>query len=215
MLRATPDSPRMFESDVLDFFSRIPAWVVPVIYVPVVTASLVQGASVGVSYGGLLAQFAAGWLVWTLMEYWLHRTVFHWVPKAPWGERFHFYLHGVHHQWFKDKLRLVMPPAVSISVAVVVYGLLWGAAQLLAPTVSPTWVWGAFAGIVFGYMFYDITHYYIHHFKPRTWIGRALRAHHNKHHHNPKYKDLKFGVSTTLWDHVFGTYEVPTSERSQ
>ena len=55
---------------------------------------------------------------------------------------------------------------------------------------------------------YDLTHYYIHHAKPKTRVGKALRAHHNKHHHNRAYKDLKFGVSTTVWDHVFGTYEV-------
>ena len=46
-MRATPESPRMFESDFLDFFSRIPFWVVPVIYVPVVLAYLWQGSQVG------------------------------------------------------------------------------------------------------------------------------------------------------------------------
>ena len=156
----------------------------------------------------LIGQFVGGYLVWTLLEYWLHRTLFHWVPRASWGEQFHFFLHGVHHQWFQDKYRLVMPPAASIAVAVVVNVILFAMAAGLSPWVNPTWVWGLFAGIAFGYMVYDLTHYYIHHMKPRTWIGRALRAHHNKHHHNPKYKDLKFGVSTTLWDHVFGTYEV-------
>ena len=208
MLRATPESPRMFESDLLDFFSRIPWWSVPLIWVPVVGGFLYVGSTAGVPLGTLLAHFVAGWLVWTLMEYWLHRTLFHWVPRASWGERFHFYLHGVHHQWFQDKLRLVMPPAVSIMLAVVVNAILFGIAALIEPWVAPTWPFGIFAGIAWGYMVYDVTHYYIHHIKPRTRIGLALRAHHNKHHHNPKYKDLKFGVSTTLWDHVFGTYEV-------
>lgn len=209
MLRASPESPRMFESDLVDFFSRVPAWVVPLIYVPVMAATLWWGfARAGVSPLTLAAQFAVGWFVWTLMEYWLHRTLFHWIPDAPWGERFHFYLHGVHHQWFKDKLRLVMPPAASLFVAGIVIGALWAASSLAAPWVDPSWVYGFFAGITWGYLVYDMTHYYIHHFKPRTRVGLALRSHHNKHHHNPKYKDLKFGVSTTLWDHVFGTYEV-------
>jgi len=215
VFRATPDSPRMFESDVLDFFSRIPFWVVPLIYVPMVAAYLWWGSSAGVSAAWLVGQFAIGWVVWTLLEYWLHRTVFHWVPDTSWGEAFHFYLHGVHHTWFKDKLRLVMPPAASLLVAAVVNGVLYGLAAVLAPWLAPTWWMGVFAGIAFGYMVYDLTHYYIHHHKPLTWIGRSLRAHHNKHHHNPLYKDLKFGVSTTIWDHVFGTYELPEGARKK
>lgn len=208
MLRASPESPRMFQSDLVDFFSRIPAWVVPLLYLPTV-AALVGWArfQLGVSWVAVGAQVFAGYLVWTLMEYWLHRTLFHWVPKAPWGERFHFYVHGVHHQWFQDKYRLVMPPAVSLSLAVVVFSSLYGVAWLLAGVTDPSWAWGAFAGIVLGYTIYDCTHYYIHHHKPVTAIGRALRSHHNKHHHNPKYAEKKFGVSITVWDHVFGTYE--------
>ncbi len=208
MFRATPESPRMFESDFLDLFSRVPAWVVPAIYVPVVTGLCAHAhAWSNVSVPVLAGQFAAGWFVWTLMEYWLHRTVFHWVPAASWGERFHFYLHGVHHQWYTDKLRLVMPPAASLAVAVVVWSMLTALGMLLAPVAAPTWKEGFFAGIAMGYMVYDCTHYYIHHFKPKSRIGLALRSHHNKHHHNAKYKEKKFGVSTTLWDHVFGTYE--------
>ena len=215
MLRATPESPRMFESDLIDFFSRVPYWVVPLIYVPVIGGSLAWASSLGVSSAILALQFAVGWFVWTLMEYWAHRTVFHWVPNASWGERFHFILHGVHHQWFKDKYRLVMPPAVSIGVSIVLCFAMYGVALGLGAWFEPTWPIAFYAGIAFGYMVYDLTHYYIHHAKPRTAVGRALRAHHNKHHHNPLYKDLKFGVSTTLWDHVFGTYDVPAAERAR
>jgi sterol desaturase/sphingolipid hydroxylase (fatty acid hydroxylase superfamily) len=198
----------MFENDFIDQFSRIPAWVVPALYVPVTLAFFAWGMLQGVSLGVAVAQFAVGWFVWTLMEYWLHRTVFHWIPAASWGEAFHFYLHGVHHKWFQDKYRLVMPPAASIGVAVVVVSALWGLSQLLAGVFAPSWMYAFFAGVAFGYMVYDCTHYYIHHFKPSSKAMLKLRAHHNKHHHNPKYKDLKFGVSTTLWDHVFGTYEL-------
>jgi sterol desaturase/sphingolipid hydroxylase (fatty acid hydroxylase superfamily) len=208
VLRASPESPRMFDSDVVDFFSRIPAWVVPLLFVPTVAGFAAWARVViGVSWPLLALHVAAGWVVWTLMEYWLHRTLFHWVPDAPWGERFHFYLHGVHHQWFTDKYRLVMPPAVSVTLAVVVFSAMWGTGWLLSAWITPSWVHGTFAGIVLGYMVYDLTHYYIHHFKPLTRVGLALRSHHNKHHHNPKYAEKKFGVSTTIWDHVFGTYE--------
>lgn len=197
----------MFSNDVLDMFSRIPAWVVPAIYVPVIVGSAAIGSTRGVEPGVLLAQIGAGWFAWTLMEYWLHRTLFHWVPNASWGEQFHFYLHGVHHKWFRDRFRLVMPPAASAAVAVVVFSGLWIAAQASANLWNPAWIYGFFSGITLGYLVYDMTHYAIHHTKPRTAVGKALRAHHNKHHHNAKYKDKKFGVSITLWDHVFGTYE--------
>lgn len=207
MLGASPESPRMFESDLVDRFSRVAWWVVPLLYVPIVSVAVGVALSLEVPLPRLLLQFGAGWLGWSLAEYWLHRTVFHWVPDRPWGERFHFYLHGVHHQWFKDPYRLVMPPAVSLSVTAVVFAGLYGLGLALAEVLDPSWSWGAFAGAAFGYLVYDVTHWYIHHAKPLTRFGLALRAHHNKHHHNPKYADKRFGVSSTLWDHVFGTYE--------
>lgn len=205
--KATPESPRMFENDFIDGFSRIPAWTVAALYVPGTLAFLAGGWWAGASIPAMGLQFAAGWVVWTLMEYWLHRTLFHWIPKASWGEAFHFYLHGVHHKWHQDKLRLVMPPAVSLFLAVIVFSSLWIVGRLLAPIADPTWVWAGFAGIMFGYMFYDLCHYYLHHFKPWGAAAKALRKHHMAHHHNARFKEKKFGVSTTVWDHVFGTYE--------
>ena len=206
MFGATESSPRMFESDLIDFFSRVPWFAVPIIYVPAIGFWAYQGFARGVSLPMIGAQLVAGWFVWSLLEYWLHRTLFHWTPATSWGPRFHFILHGVHHDWFKDHLRLVMPPAASIGIGVVVWAATWGLAQLAAPFVDPSWSWAVFGGIMFGYLAYDMIHYYVHHGKPRTAMMKALRSHHSKHHHNPAYKDRKFGVSTTLWDHVFGTY---------
>jgi dihydroceramide fatty acyl 2-hydroxylase len=197
----------MFESDFVDAFSRIPWWVVPLLYVPTTAVLVGLALQAGVSLPLVAVQMGVGWFVWTLMEYWLHRTVFHWVPDVWWGEKFHFFLHGVHHQWFNDRYRLVMPPAASIAVAVVVFGALSALGAVTSAWIDPSWVYAVFAGIVVGYMFYDLTHYYIHHAKPTNRVMLALRSHHNKHHHNARYAGKKFGVSCTLWDHVFGTYE--------
>ncbi len=173
-------SPRMFESDLVDAFSRVPYWIVPLVYVPVISASCYAAVAVeGLSVPGLALTFSLGWVAWTLMEYWLHRTLFHWVPPVSWGEQFHFVLHGVHHDWYRDRLRLVMPPAASLAVG----------------------------AVMFGYLAYDMIHYYVHHGKPTTRVMLALRSHHSKHHHNPRFQEKKYGVSTTVWDHVFGTYE--------
>lgn len=205
--KATPESPRMFENDLIDGFSRIPAWTVAALYVPATAVFLGISVSQGVSPWWVPVQFLLGWVAWSLLEYWLHRTLFHWIPKASWGEAFHFYLHGVHHKWHQDKLRLVMPPAVSLSLAVFFFGLTWMVGAVASPWVSPTWIWAFFAGLVFGYMFYDLMHYYLHHFKPHGRMMKALRHHHMAHHHNARFQEKKFGVSFTFWDHVFGTYE--------
>ncbi len=197
MLRPTPDSPRMFESDLFDFFSRTHPLVVPILFVPAVVTLLWYGvARAGVGVGLSLPLFAGGAIVWSLTEYWLHRTFFHWIPKVSWGERMHFLVHGVHHTWPRDKYRLVMPPAVSITLFFTFFGIFHLA-------LGTTYVWPFHAGFSLGYMTYDLTHYYIHHFKPRSEYGHSLKKHHMLHHH--KYPDAKFGVSSMFWDGVFGT----------
>jgi sterol desaturase/sphingolipid hydroxylase (fatty acid hydroxylase superfamily) len=197
MLKETPESPRMFESDLVDFFSRTHPAVVPILFVP---ASLYltwySVARAGVGIFATLLLVAAGIATWSLMESWLHRTFFHWIPKLPWGERLHFLVHGVHHNWPKDKYRLVMPPAVSITV-------FWIFMVTDTMLLGWTYNWAFQAGLTVGYMTYDLTHYYIHHFNPKSRYGLALKKHHMLHH----FKDStrRFGVSSRFWDSVFGT----------
>jgi len=199
VVRASPESPRMFESDFFDMFSRTPWWVVPLIYVPVSVVVFAFGVSNGAPVGlGLLAALG-GWFSWTFTEYSLHRSAFHWIPDTSWGPRAHFLVHGVHHEWDRDRFRLVMPPAVSITLGIV-FGLLFRLA------LGPQWGWVAFSGFLFGYMFYDVVHFATHHVKLKHSWFLALKKHHLLHHHSPKHQDRKFGVSTTLWDHVFGTH---------
>lgn len=196
MLRASEESPRMFQSDLIDLFSRVPWWAVPAIYVPLIAGL----GAIGLARVPLLPAVglaALGLFLWTLVEYWLHRTLFHWVPATSWGPRMHFYLHGVHHDWVNDRYRLVMPPAASLALGVVFFGLWW-------LVLGPARVFPFFAGHVAGYLLYDMTHYAVHHLKTRNKVFARLRAHHMNHHHNKDGR--KFGVSTTLWDHVFGTY---------
>jgi sterol desaturase/sphingolipid hydroxylase (fatty acid hydroxylase superfamily) len=197
LIRETPDSPRMFQSNLVDLFSRTHPVIVPVLFVP--------GACVLFAYSilrtdlGWIATAAlafAGFVSWTFAEYWLHRLFFHWKPKGRWGERMHFLVHGVHHNWPRDKYRLVMPPAVSISLYFIFLGFF-----LL--TLGPRYTWGFHAGFVVGYMFYDLTHYYLHHFTPRSEYGRRLKKNHMLHH----FKDStrRFCVSNMVWDRFFGT----------
>jgi sterol desaturase/sphingolipid hydroxylase (fatty acid hydroxylase superfamily) len=59
------------------------------------------------------------------------------------------------------------------------------------------------AGLLTGYIAYDMTHYYTHHGKPRSRVGKYLKRYHLAHHH--KEPDRLFGVSNPLWDVVFRT----------
>jgi sterol desaturase/sphingolipid hydroxylase (fatty acid hydroxylase superfamily) len=187
----------MFESDLVDLFSRTHPAVVPILFVPgsavMVWASL---ARAGLGVLTTAALFAGGFVSWTVAEYWLHRTFFHWVPRGRWGERMHFLVHGVHHTWPRDKYRLVMPPAVSISLYFIFLGVFW---LLMGPIYS----WGFHAGFTAGYMFYDMTHYYLHHYNPKSKYFLQLKKHHMLHHF--KESDNRFGVSSRFWDRVFGT----------
>jgi sterol desaturase/sphingolipid hydroxylase (fatty acid hydroxylase superfamily) len=90
----------------------------------------------------------------------------------------------------------VMPPAVSITLYVVF-------AVLFRAVLGPRWMWPFHAGFVAGYLVYDMTHYATHHLRPRTRWGRLLRRHHFMHHFRDEGQ--RFGVSSPLWDWVFGT----------
>lgn len=197
MLRATPESPRMFQSDFLDLFSRTHWSVVPLIWIPVSLLMLFYSvtrtpAGLGVS----LALAASGFVFWTFLEYWLHRLFFHWQPGGKWGERMHFLVHGVHHTWPKDKYRLVMPPAVSISLFFIFLGLFY-------PLFGSTYVWAWHGGFTLGYVFYDVTHYWLHHYTPKSGYGRRLKKNHMLHHFEDH--DSRFCVSNMVWDKIFGT----------
>lgn len=197
MLRASEESPRMFESDFIDFFSRVAWYVVPIIYVPTITALFAWGLlGAGLPLVGSVVAFLLGVFWWSFTEYWLHRTLFHWTPNTSWGPKFHFFLHGVHHDWVNDRYRLVMPPAASIALGVIFF--------TIYTLIAGVWALPFFAGKCTGYLAYDMTHYYVHHGKPSSMIMKRLRAHHMNHHHNKEGR--KYGVSSTLWDHVFGTY---------
>lgn len=195
-MRASPESPPMFQSEFLDFFTRTPWWVVPLIWLPVAGACFARGLGAGLGAGVSLAVAALFVLVWSFSEYTLHRFVFHWQPKTSWGPRFHFFLHGVHHDWPNDHYRLVMPPAAAILLALLFFGL-------FRALLGPAWTWPAFSGFILGYIAYDCTHYALHHARFELTAFKRLRAHHMNHHFNRP--DRRFGVSSPLWDHVFGT----------
>ena len=59
-------------------------------------------------------------------------------------------------------------------------------------------IYGLAAGEVFGYVLYDMIHYYIHHATPKDNYFKDLKRYHMLHHY--KQGTIGFGVSSKVWD---------------
>ena len=188
-------SPPMFESRWLDACSRVHPSVPVILFAPAIAILMTLGIE-RVGAVGAVAWALGGYVFWTLTEYWMHRIVFHFEPEDGIGARLHWIIHGVHHDHPNDRMRLVMPPSVSVPLAIGFYVLFL---LVLGGTVAPAFG----AGFLVGYLIYDMTHYHVHHHTPRTRAGRRLREAHMRHHVQDDTRG--FGVSAPWWDHIFGT----------
>jgi hypothetical protein len=208
---------RMFGSELFERLSHVHPAIPHVLYVPVITVMLIQAVRAGQSPLLIAGLLAGGAMVWSLLEYVIHRFVFHppqWIedetraitaslatgqaviPALPsWRHKFYFLVHGVHHDYPNDSGRLVMPPSVSIPLAVIFFFLF----QWLLGPLTPA----AFAGLVGGYLAYDTTHYLTHHSPGKTALGRYQKKRHFRHHYYDSTRN--FGVSSPLWDLIWGT----------
>jgi sterol desaturase/sphingolipid hydroxylase (fatty acid hydroxylase superfamily) len=201
------ESARLFKSDFMEFLSHV-HWSVPVIvYTPVVAYCLWQGFGLGtlsVATGALW--FLFGIFVWTFTEYVLHRFVFHYQPTSEFGKYLHFMMHGVHHDYPSDSKRLVLPPAVSIPLSTLFFFFfslfMSGAVHLVF-----------FGGFMFGYVCYDEIHYATHHAPLKSPFWLKLKHHHIRHHFLDPYRG--YGVSSPLWDLVFGTQYAEKEEMGE
>jgi len=136
---------------------------------------------------------------WTFAEYILHRFVFHWINENKFVQRFHFIMHGSHHLYPKDTERLLMPPVPGILMASMLFAIFYLVFTIIG---YPNYTWGFFPGFFIGYLLYSFLHRATHVVKPPKRF-KFLWKHHSLHHY--KYPEKAFGVSNTLWDHVFGT----------
>jgi len=189
-------SPPLLSSPRLDRFTRVHVAVVPAVFAPIVLAHIVVALGEMMTPPAIAGWVLSGYVAWTLTEYWLHRVVLHYEPARGLGARLHWMLHGVHHDHPNDPLRLVMPPTASLPLAAA-FVLLF---QLALPLGAACAVG---AGFFAGYLAYDLTHFYVHHARPRSRLGRRLREHHMRHHFSDD--TTAFGVSAPFWDRVFGT----------
>lgn len=196
------ESVRVFKNPVLEYFSHIHPLTPLVVFAPVVLWMVVRSV-LAVSIVSTALFFVLGAIGWTLIEYLLHRFVFHYEPKTDLGKRVHFLVHGVHHDYPRDSTRLVMPLLVSVPLSFVFY---W-----LFNIMSSPFHNAVFAGFVFAYVAYDMIHYYTHHVQVKSRIGRFLKEYHMKHHYSDE--NSAFGVSSPIWDYVFNTVPEWVSRR--
>lgn len=198
---------RLFKSNFLEFFTHISPVVVVLIWLPVSGYFLTRGIQSiqdGHAWWFVPVAFLLGLFLWTFTEYTMHRFVFHFKPRTKWQERLAFLFHGVHHHQPQMKTRLVMPPVVSIPLALIVYTIIWLIFDVLFGL--SWWVAPAFSGLLLGYLLYDLTHYATHHFPMRSGYLKFLKRYHMQHHY--KTPDQRYGVTVVWWDRVFKTYPV-------
>lgn len=187
---------RLFKSNFLESLTKAHPLIIWGMYLPVIIYLLYHSAVI-FNYPALkvVLLFFGGMFFWSLFEYFAHRFLFHWEPKGERAKKIVYTFHGCHHQYPRDTTRLFMPPLPSILISGSVFGLMY---LLLG---HDAFVF--FPGFLLGYLFYGTIHYAIHAWNPPfKWMKPHWRNHHLHH-----YKDehMGFGVSSTLWDHVFGT----------
>ena len=187
----------MFENSLLEKLTRVHFTVPLFLYVPVILFCLYKSIFVfELSFLSLIGLIFMGIFVWTLTEYVLHRFIFHWELPGELGKKIHFIFHGVHHDYPSDSKRLVMVPTVSIPLAVLFYFMFY---EILGEVnVAPF-----FIGFLAGYLFYDMSHYAVHHFNLKSKFWLELKNHHMIHHYKDDHNG--FGVSSKFWDLIFRT----------
>jgi len=184
-------------------------YVIPILWLPPVAYGTFLSSQGLNNYTQLAFYWFLGLFLWSLVEYILHRFLFHldsFLPENRVAITLHFVLHGIHHYLPMDKLRLVMPPTLFVALAIP----FWKLAHAVF-----YWNWyvatAVFCGGIFGYVSYDLTHYFLHH-KTLPGYYKELKKYHLEHH----YMDYEngFGVTSRFWDWVFGTELVYGSKKA-
>jgi sterol desaturase/sphingolipid hydroxylase (fatty acid hydroxylase superfamily) len=189
-------SKQLFKNPVLERLSRthiaVPltiffTYAITLLYWSITHTSLSTGLTVGMFFTGVVS--------FTLVEYLTHRYIFHMKTYNEWREKFQYTIHGVHHEFPKDKERLAMPPLLSVTIATVLL--------LLFRLVLGDLTFSFLPGFLVGYAYYLSVHYVVHVYQPPKNFLKVLWVNHAVHHY--KHGEYIFGVSSPLWDYVFGT----------
>jgi 4-hydroxysphinganine ceramide fatty acyl 2-hydroxylase len=219
--RHLKESARLFGPNVLEMCTRTEWYVVPIIWTPITVylflrtlfqftgplPNFMDNPALPIAYLSLipaeslaktLACFFLGNFIWTILEYSMHRFLFHidhWLPEKPIFLVLHFLMHGIHHYLPMDRLRLVMPPTLFFILQLPFTQL----AYVIFPVAIAN---GIIAGAFTFYIGYDCMHYALHHTKLPEYL-REMKKYHLAHHY--KNFELGYGVTSKIWDYVFNT----------
>ena len=187
---------QLFRNPYLEMLTKTHPLVIWGMYIPIMGFMLYHAnANLSFSLSRVVLTFVAGMLFWSLFEYIAHRFLFHLVSNNPSMQKFSYILHGNHHHYPRDKQRLFMPPVPSLILASVIFGLMF--------LIGRQYTFMFFPGFLFGYLMYGTMHYAIHAWNPPFKWMKGLWRNHHLHHYKNEHQG--FGVSSTIWDHVFGT----------
>ncbi len=144
----------------------------------------------------VLLWLLAGFALWTLLEYLIHRFLGH-SPRGRNPFRTEHVRHHATTHYFAPTLKKAL-------VAAPVIGGLW----LLLAFALGTAAGSSFAfGLTVMYVAYEVAHRRAHTHPPTGPYSRWLRLNHFHHHfRNPR---ANHGVTSPIWDVVFGTHETP------
>jgi sterol desaturase/sphingolipid hydroxylase (fatty acid hydroxylase superfamily) len=188
-------SAQIFSNPVLERISRTHILVPITLFLGISSVSLYFGFATTIPLWLGFAILFIGIFVFTFVEYLMHKHFFHMEPDTPIKDKLQYGIHGVHHDYPRDKDRLAMPPFVSAAYAAILYLLF-------------TLLMGDFAlyflpGFLLGYSGYLGVHYVVHVYNPPKNFLKVLWVNHAIHHY--KNPDSAFGVSSPLWDYLLGT----------
>jgi len=187
---------RLFKNPVLEALSRTHIAVPLTIFFTYSAALLYWSVThTSLSAATTIGMFFLGMIAFTWVEYNVHRYIFHLDPNTPRRANMQYTMHGVHHEFPKDKTRLAMPPLLSITLATLLL--------FVFRLVLGDFVFSFLPGFLTGYAMYLAVHYMVHAYHPPKNFLKALWVNHAVHH----YKDgeIVFGVSSPLWDYIYGT----------
>jgi 4-hydroxysphinganine ceramide fatty acyl 2-hydroxylase len=186
----------LFESPLLERISRTHISIPIIMFLGLSGISFFYAVtSTDISLGIGFLILIAGYFVFTFVEYMMHKHFFHMEPDTPVKDKLQYSVHGVHHDYPRDKDRLAMPPFVSAAYAAISY--------LIFRLIMGDYALYFLPGFLIGYASYLGVHYIVHAFSPPKNFLKILWVNHAIHHY--KDPDMAFGVSTPLWDIIFGT----------
>jgi len=139
-----------------------------------------------------------GVLSWTLIEYGLHRFIFHYSARSAFGRKLVYAAHLSHHEAPHAANQLFSSLLISLPIATVYLLLAWIVTGSLHAAAY------LFAGLTVGYFCYEWLHFQAHHRRPRLRLFRYLRKYHLLHHYQTQ--ELRFGVTSPLFDVIMRTF---------